>query len=62
MFACPALLLCSAPPPALLQVLQRFPDLDTPLLVADADGASHAVDALEELFEAGYTSLVGLQG
>ena len=61
---------CSAPalpwppalPPPLLQVLQRFPDPDTPLLVGDADGCSYAVEALELLFEAGYTSLVGLQG
>ncbi|KAI7844653.1 hypothetical protein COHA_001742 [Chlorella ohadii] len=44
------------------QVKWRFPDLNTPLLVGDADGARLAVEALELLDDAGYTCLVGLKG
>ena len=41
---------------------KRFPDKETPLLVACSDGTTYALDALEALDEAGYTNLVGLKG
>jgi hypothetical protein len=44
------------------QIKWRFPDLNTPLVVGDADGSRYAVEALELLDDAGYTCLVGLKG
>ena len=45
-----------------VQVKKRFPNSDTPLLIGDADGRTHAVAALEALDSAGYINLVGLKG
>jgi len=49
-------------PPARLQMEKRFPNKDTPLLVGCSDGTTYAIDALEMLDGAGYTTLVGLKG
>jgi rhodanese-related sulfurtransferase len=44
------------------QVRKRIPDFETPIIVADSDGRTYALDALEALDEAGYVNMVGLKG
>lgn len=43
------------------EVEQRFPSLDTPLLVCCTDGTQLSIDAMLLLKEAGYRSIVGLR-
>ena len=63
---CPLTLLCTAcpppcPPPA-PQVEKKFPNKEAKLIVADSDGRTYAIEALEALDEAGYVNMVGLKG
>lgn len=44
------------------QVKKRIPDLEAHIIVADSDGRTYAIDALEALDEAGYVNMVGLKG
>jgi rhodanese-related sulfurtransferase len=48
-------------PDFLAEVNQKFKNKDTKLLVLDFDG-SHAIEALEALFENGFENIVGIQG
>ena len=43
------------------QVKKRFPDPETPLLIACNDGRTYTMDALVALDEEGYTNLTGLK-
>lgn len=67
-FLAPQLALLALPVPCswrlqpLPQVERRFPDRDTPLLVACSNGRTYSMDALMALEEAGYTNIVGLRG
>lgn len=49
-------------PDFVAQIRKRFPDLDTPLLIACSNGTTYSIDALEALDGEGYTTLVGLKG
>ena len=44
-----------------VQVLKRFPDKDTKILVACSNGKKYSLDALGALDEEGYTHIVGLK-
>lgn len=43
-------------------VEKKFPNKEAKLIVADSDGRTYAIEALEALDEAGYTNMVGLKG
>lgn len=49
-------------PDFVAQIKKRFPDPETPLLVACSDGKAYSLDALEILDEEGYSNIVGLKG
>ena len=49
-------------PAPLPQVEKKFPDKEAKLIVADSDGRTYAIEALEALDEAGYVNMVGLKG
>ena len=62
---CPLTLLCTAYPPPCPpapQVEKKFPNKEAKLIVADSDGRTYAIEALEALDEAGYVNMVGLKG
>jgi hypothetical protein len=44
------------------QVEKKFPNKEAKLIVADSDGRTYAIEALEALDEAGYVNMVGLKG
>ena len=41
---------------------KRFPDKESPILIACSNGKAYSMDALIALDEAGYTNLAGLRG
>ncbi len=44
-----------------MQVLKRFPDKDSTIIVACNNGRKYSLDALGALDEEGYTHIVGLK-
>ena len=49
-------------PNFLTELKKKIPDTNTNIMVADLDGRTHAIDALETLFEEGYENVIGIKG
>eukprot|EP00798_Chlamydomonas_sp_ICE-L_P001540 gene1540-32920_t len=49
-------------PEFVAQVSKKFPKKDTPIMIGCLDGKTYSIEALVQLDEAGYTSLVGILG
>jgi len=41
---------------------KKVPNKETKIMVADMDGRTHAIDALETMYEDGYENIVGIKG
>eukprot|EP00355_Strombidium_rassoulzadegani_P009541 CAMPEP_0168614284 /NCGR_PEP_ID=MMETSP0449_2-20121227/3893_1 /TAXON_ID=1082188 /ORGANISM="Strombidium rassoulzadegani, Strain ras09" /LENGTH=257 /DNA_ID=CAMNT_0008654955 /DNA_START=87 /DNA_END=860 /DNA_ORIENTATION=- len=44
------------------QLHKKIPNKETCIMVADMDGRTHAIDALEMMFDDGYENIVGIKG